>query len=84
MKHLLRFLFLQTLFLLLAVGCTTGMEETAVSTPPSPTPQPTATAVATVAAEPAATASHNDAYNPDITLLSTTGRPQFVTAYADW
>lgn len=83
MKHLLRFLFLKTLLLLLAVGCTTAVEETAVSPAPSPTPQPTATAVATVAAEPAATASHN-AYNPDITLLSATGRPQFVTAYADW
>ncbi|MCA9997835.1 MAG: hypothetical protein KDE56_18880 [Anaerolineales bacterium] len=68
MKALLRFLFLPALFLLL-VGCGS-----------TATPQPTA--APTIAAEPT-TPSHN-AYDPDPTLIANTGRPQFVSAYADW
>lgn len=75
MKVLLRFLFLPAMFLLL-VGC----GKTAVSAEPTIAPQPTAEP--TVAAEP--TATSRNAYNPDPTLIASTGRPQFVTAYADW
>lgn len=79
MKVLLRFLFLPALFFLLA-GCGTTSTETAVSAEPTIAPQPTAEP--TVAAEP--TAASRNAYNPDPTLVASTGRPQFVTAYADW
>lgn len=71
MNTLLRFLFLPALLLLL-VGCGQEVAETAVSptTAPSPTVAPTAPS--------------RDPYNPDPTLIANTGRPQFVTAYADW